>query len=146
SNSQLHQTQGELEQSQLELHQTQGELEQSQAQLHQTQGELERLKVPQALHAQADVQSPTHRYRLLLWEGWYAYHKGDLKGTAHFLKESLNCTPLSPTETVLDWLEKFSQFSSEKGVHLDTNSLINSAEWKELMRRSLNGKLSVAVG
>ena len=144
SQAQLHQTQGLLAQSQLELHQTQGELEQFQAQLHQTQGELERLKVPQALHAQADLQSPT-QYRLLLWEGWYAYHKGDLKGMAHFLKESLKCTPLSPTETVLDWLEKFSQFSSEKGVHLDTNSLINSAEWKELMRRSLNGKLSVAV-
>ncbi|MEG5195428.1 hypothetical protein [Microcoleus sp. A6-C5] len=144
SQAQLHQTEGELEQSRSQLHQTEGELEQSQAQRHQTQGELERLKVPQAFHTQADVQSPT-QYRLLLWEGWYAYHKGDLKGTAHFLKESLNCTPLSPTETVLNWLETFSQFSAEKGVHLDTNSLINSAEWKELMRRSLNGKLSVAV-
>ena len=145
SQAQLHQTQEEFEQSQAQLHQTQEEFEQSQAQLHQTQGELERLlKVPPALHAQADVQSQT-QYKLLLWEGWYAYHRGDLKRTVHFLKESLNCTPLSPTETVLDWLEKFSQFSSEKGVHLDTNSLINSAEWKELIRHSLNGKLSVAV-
>ncbi|MEG5041804.1 chromosome partitioning protein ParA, partial [Microcoleus sp. B3-D3] len=115
------------------------------AQLHQTQGELERLKLPPVIHRQADVQQSQTQYKLLLWEGWYAYHKGDQNGMAHFLKESLKCTPLSPTETILDWLEKFSQFSSEKGVHLDTNSLINSAEWKELMRRSLNGKVSVAV-
>ncbi|MEG4043674.1 chromosome partitioning protein ParA, partial [Microcoleus sp. Pol17C2] len=133
------------EQSQAQLHQTQGELEQSQAQLHQTQRELERLKLPPVMHRQADVQQSQTQYKLLLWEGWYAYHKGDLNGMANFLKESLKCTPLSPTETILDWLEKFSQFSSEKGVHLDTNSLINSAEWKELMRRSLNGKVSVAV-
>jgi multidrug resistance efflux pump len=144
SQAQLHHTQGELEQSQAQLHHTQGELEQSQAQLHHTQGELERLKFPQVMNRQADAQSQTE-YKLLLREGWYAYYKGDLKGMAHFLKESLKCTPLTPTETILDWLENFAKFSSEKGCDTDTNSLINSVEWKELTRRSLNGKTSLLM-
>ena len=144
SQSQLHQTQGELEQSQSQLHQTLGELEQSQTQLHQTQGELERLKFQPIAHRQADVQSQT-QYEFLLWEAWSAYHKGDLKGMAHFLKESFKCTPFSPTETILNWLESLAHFSSDKGYNLDTNSLINSVEWKELTRRTLtNGKVTLS--
>jgi len=139
-----HQTQSELEQSQLQLHQTQSELEQSQLQLHQTQSELERLKFSQAMVIETDVKSQM-QYKLLLWEGWYAYCKGDRAGMANFLKESLKCTPFSTTETVLNWLENFARFSSEKGDILDTNTLVNSAEWKELMRRSINCKTALTI-
>jgi hypothetical protein len=138
------QTQSELEQSQLHLHQTQSELEQSQLQLHQTQSELERLKFSQAMVRESDVKSQM-QYKHLLWEGWYAYCKGDRAGMANFLKESLKCTPFSTTETVLNWLETFTRFSSEKGDILDTNTLVNSAEWKELMRRSINGKTALTI-
>jgi exonuclease VII large subunit len=138
--SQLHQTQEELEQSQSQLHQTQAELEQSQSQLHQTQAEGERLQFQEAMVGDSDLRIQLD-YKLLVWKAWHAHHKGDMKGMAHFLKESLKCTPFSATETVLKWLESFAHFSSEKGYHLDTNSLINSAEWNELMRRGLhNGK------
>ncbi|WP_332999757.1 SAM-dependent methyltransferase [Microcoleus sp. A2-C5] len=139
-----HQTQSELEQSQLQLHQTQSELEQSQLQLHQTQSELERLKFSQARVRETEVKSQM-QYKDLLWEGWYAYCKGDRAGMANFLKESLKCTPFSTTETVLNWLENFARFSSEKGEILDTNTLVNSAEWKELMRRSINGKTALTI-
>ncbi|MEG4091155.1 hypothetical protein [Microcoleus sp. Pol12B4] len=144
SQLQLHQTQSELEQFQLQLHQTQSELEQSQLQLHQTQSELERLKFSQARVRETEVKSQM-QYKDLLWEGWYAYCKGDRAGMANFLKESLKCTPFSTTETVLNWLENFARFSSEKGDILDTNSLVNSAEWKELMRRSINGKTVLTI-
>ena len=138
--AQLHQAQAELEQSHAQLHQTQAELEQSHARLHQTQAEGEKLKFQEALVGDSDLRIQLD-YKLLVWEAWHAHHKGDMKGMAHFLKESLKCTPFSATETVLKWLESFAQFSSEKGYHLDTNSLINSAEWNELMRRGLhNGK------
>jgi SAM-dependent methyltransferase len=85
SQSLLYQTQSELEQSQLQLHQTQSELEQSQLQLHQTQSELERLKFSQAMVRETEVKSQT-QYKLLLWDGWYAYCKGDMNGMANFLK------------------------------------------------------------
>ena len=138
--AQLHQTQAELEQSQSQLHQTQAELKQSQSQLHQTQAQGEKLQFQEAMVGDSDLRIQLD-YKLLVWEAWHAHHKGDLKGMAHFLKESLKCTPFSATETVLKWLDSFAQFSSEKGYHLDTNSLINSAEWNELMRRGLhNGK------
>ncbi|MEG5118233.1 hypothetical protein QUB74_06815 [Microcoleus sp. A2-C2] len=139
-----HQTQSELAQFQLQLHQTQSELEQSQLQLHQTQSELERLKFSQARVRETEVKSQM-QYKDLLWEGWYAYCKGDRAGMANFLKESLKCTPFSTTETVLNWLENFARFSSEKGEILDTNTLVNSAEWKELMRRSINGKTALTI-
>ncbi|MEG4912189.1 hypothetical protein [Microcoleus sp. B7-D4] len=144
SQLQLHQTQSELEQSQLQLHETQSELEQSQLQLHATQSELERLKFSQARVRETEVKSQM-QYKDLLWEGWYAYCKGDRAGMANFLKESLKCTPFSTTETVLNWLENFACFSSEKGDILDTNTLVNSAEWKELMRRSINGKTALTI-
>ena len=144
SQLQLHQTRSELEQSQALHHQTQGELEQSQLHLHQTQSEWERLKFSQAMVRESDVKSQM-QYKHLLWEGWYAYCKGDRAGMANFLKESLKCTPFSTTETVLNWLETFTRFSSEKGDILDTNTLVNSAEWKELMRRSINGKTALTI-
>jgi hypothetical protein len=139
-----HQTQGELEQSQLQLHQTQSELEQSQLQLPQTLSELERLKFSQAMVRESDVKSQMP-YQHLLWEGWYAYGKGDRAEMANFLKESLKFTPFLTTETVLSWLETCASFSSEKGDILDTNTLVKSAEWKELMRRSINGKTALTV-
>jgi len=139
-----HQTQSELAQFQLELHQTHGQLEQSQLQLHQTESELERLKFSPARVRETELKSQM-QYKDLLWEGWYAYCKGDRAGMANFLKESLKCTPFSTTETVLNWLENFARFSSEKGEILDTNTLVNSAEWKELMRRSINGKTALTI-
>ena len=144
SQSQLHQIQSELEQSQALHHQSQNELEQSQLQLHQIQSEFEKLKFWQAIVRETDVKSQV-QYKLLLWEGWYAYCKGDRAGMANFLKESLKCTPFSTTETVLNWLQNFAGFSSEKGDMFDTNTLVNSAEWKELMRRSIHGKTALTI-
>ncbi|WP_445244864.1 hypothetical protein [Microcoleus sp. OTE_8_concoct_300] len=123
------QTQSELEQSQLQLHQTQSELEQSQLQLHQAQSELERLKFSQVKVRETEVKSQM-QYKDLLWEGWYAYCKGDRAEMANFLKESLKCTPFSTTETVLNSLEIFTRFSSEKGDILDTNTLVTQQNGK----------------
>jgi len=142
SQSQLHQTQGELEQSQFQLHQTQGELEQSQSQLHQTQGELERSQFQQTVASDIDGQSQM-QYKLLEWEAWYAYHNGDLTKMRECLQQSLKYTPLSPTETVLKWLESFTRFSSEKGYAFDSNSLTSSEDWKQLIRRLMSIKIAL---
>ncbi|MBD1878298.1 glycosyltransferase [Coleofasciculus sp. FACHB-T130] len=55
SQSQLHQTQAELQHSQSQLHQTQAELQHSQSQLHQTQAELQHLQ-SQLHQTQAELQ------------------------------------------------------------------------------------------
>jgi hypothetical protein len=66
-----------------------------------------------------------------------------MAGMAHSLQKSLNFTPFSATETVVNWLESFGRFSLEKGEYLDTNSLSNSPQWKELMKRVLAVKTRV---
>jgi len=122
-----------LEQSHSQLHQTQAVLEQSYSQLRQAQSVLDREGFQQALASQTKPQ--THvEYRLLLWDAWNAYDKGDMTAMAQSLQQSLKCTPLSRTETVVNWLETFTKLSSEKGCEFNTYSLTNSAEWKRLMR------------
>ncbi|MEG4392859.1 hypothetical protein [Microcoleus sp. BROC3] len=135
-------TRKELEQSQSQLHSTRKELEESQSQLHKTAGQLERWRFQENAVKNPDENNPV-QYGVLVWEAWYAYRNNDRAGMSHSLQKSLNCTPFSPTETIVNWLENFGRFSLEKGEYLDTNSLSNSLEWKELMRRVLAVKTTV---
>ncbi|MBD0340525.1 MAG: glycosyltransferase family 4 protein, partial [Microcoleus sp. Co-bin12] len=73
------------------------------------------------------------RYNFLVWKAWHAYCQEDLIGMQNRLQESLQCTPFFSTETMLNWIESFGNFSSSKGHHLDTYSLTNSAEWQQLV-------------
>ncbi|MEG4168011.1 MULTISPECIES: glycosyltransferase [unclassified Microcoleus] len=73
------------------------------------------------------------RYSFLVWKAWHAYCQEDLIGMQKWLQESLLCTPFLSTETLLNWIEFFGNFSSAKGHNLDTYSLINSAEWQQLV-------------
>jgi glycosyltransferase involved in cell wall biosynthesis len=73
------------------------------------------------------------RYSFLVWKAWHAYCQEDLIGMQKWLQESLQCTPFLSTETLLNWIECFGNFSSSKGHHLDTYSLTNSAEWQQLV-------------
>ena len=76
-------------------------------------------------------------YTLLVWDAWYAYQNGDVGKMQKCLQESLKCTPSSQTETIVNWLESFANFSLEKGRQLDTYSLTNSEEWKQLVRQAV---------
>jgi ubiquinone/menaquinone biosynthesis C-methylase UbiE/septal ring factor EnvC (AmiA/AmiB activator) len=134
SQSQQAQTGAKLAQAQAQLNETDAVLEQSQSQLHQTQEVLERWLFKQNLVATHTEGQIAMQYKLLLWDAWYAYRKGDMAGVAERLQQSLKCTPLSRTETVVNWLESFAKFSSEKGYEFDSYSLTSSVEWKQLMR------------
>ncbi|MBD1828744.1 glycosyltransferase [Microcoleus vaginatus GB1-A2] len=72
-------------------------------------------------------------YYYLVWKAWEACGRGDVSGMVENLQSSWKCTPLLPTETILSWLQNFVVFSSEKGVKLDTYSLIHSEAWQELI-------------
>jgi len=78
------------------------------------------------------IESRVH-YSSLVWNAWQAYCQEDLSGMQKWLQESLQYTPFLTTETVLNWVEYFGNFSSAKGHYLDTYSLINSAEWQQLV-------------
>ena len=152
SHCQLYQVQGEVEQtkallnqSQAQLHRTEAVLEQSLVQQNETQEQLNRLRFEQAIASQSNDQSHKH-YELLVWDAWYAYQNSDMTKMRECLQQSIKCTPFSHTETVLNWLDSFAKFSSEKGCELNTYSLTNSEEWKQLMRPVLGArKITLAI-
>ena len=80
------------------------------------------------------IESRVH-YSSLVWNAWQAYCQEDLSGMQKWLQESLQYTPFLSTETLLNWVEYFGNFSSAKGHYLDTYSLITSTEWQQLVER-----------
>jgi ABC-type transporter Mla subunit MlaD len=150
----LQQTQEELGQTRTQYQSLLNELKQSQSQLHHTQRELEQLKseffpthvelvttqVPQQYASSGSQSQQAIQYRLLVSDAWYGYQNGDLTKMAQCLQDSLKFTPFSQTETIVNWLDNFAKFSSEKGGGFDTHSLTNSQEWQQLMRRLVSVK------
>ena len=139
SRFQHHQTQAQLagEKSQTDkikadLYQAQAELEQLKAQLSLTQVELVRNRFQQQHMATEPRSENDVKYKLLVWDAWYAYQNSDLNKMQQCLQESLKFTSVSRTESLLKWLESFCQFSRENGHHFDTYVLTNSQEWKQL--------------
>ncbi|MGB7890813.1 MAG: glycosyl transferase, partial [Microcoleus sp.] len=80
----------------------------------------------------AKIENRVH-YSSLVWKAWQAYCEKDQSEMQKSLKESLKYTPFLNTETLLNWVEYFGNFSSAKGHTLDTYSLINSGEWQQLV-------------
>ena len=166
--SQLHQTQAKLEQSQSQLHQTQAELEQSQSQLHQTElffqqsqvqlnqiqekledtlsqlqhtsNELERLQFQQVIIVSNSGSESQMEYKLLVGDAWCAYQKANMAKMQYLLHKSLKCSPTSRTETILNWLDSFSEYAGKKGIQFDTESLVKSEAWQQLLKQIISVK------
>jgi len=132
--SQLVQVQEESQHYQSQLVHVQEESQNYQSQLVQVQEELDRSHFQQYAVSDTGVESQMP-YKLLVWDAWYAYQNGNLTKMQEYLHESLKCTACSRTETLVNWLDSFAKFSSEKGNQLNTYALTNSLEWKELTMR-----------
>jgi glycosyltransferase involved in cell wall biosynthesis len=129
-NTQLHSANKDLENLSTELNQVKMDLERVNDQSIHTQKDLEKVQRDQA----GNEEIITNRnYNLLIKKAVDAYEKKDLSMMAQYLEESLEHTPLSVTETVLDWLESLCNFSCKKG-NFDIYSLTKSEEWDRLMR------------
>jgi hypothetical protein len=107
--------------------------------MQQFQSQINRLEFQQDIAINTNGHSK-NQYEILVSEAWYAYHTGAITKMQDNLKQSLKCSPFSPTNTVSNWLESFTKFSGDKGQNLDTLGLTNLAEWKQLMRLVLNVK------
>ena len=140
SYSQLVQVQEESQHYQSQLVQVQEESQNYQSQLVQVQEELDRSHFQQYALSDQGVESQIP-YTLLVRDAWYAYQSGDLKKMQQCLQESFKITPISRTESVVNWLESFCQFSAEKGQPFDTYSLTNSQEWKQLVGLTIAQKV-----
>ena len=117
-----------------QLAQVQEESQHYQSQLVQVQEEFNLSNVQKYAISNTGIQPSQMPYSLLVWDAWYAYQKGDVTKMQKCLQESLKCTHFSKTETMMNWLESFAKFSSQKDHQLDAYALTNSEEWKQLMR------------
>lgn len=50
------------------------------------------------------------------------------------LQASFKNTPFSPKETILNWVENFAKFSSDREKPFDTYGLICSDAWEQVSR------------
>jgi len=131
-----------LEKSVTQLSQRTEELGRSQSQLHQTQEELGRLHIQEAIAR--ETEDPNQRqYKLLVWDAWNAYVNGDKRQMQKCLQESLKSTPFLKTETALNWLQNFVQFSANQDEKFDPSCLTNSAEWQHSVRWLQKPKIRV---
>ncbi len=143
--SQFQQTNRDLKQKQAQVNQLQTELKRSQSQMYQLQIELaqsqlqiEQIQERQRLEQTIADDPKKHNemdYNLLIWDAWNAYRNGKLPQMKAHLQKALKLTKTSPSETILTWLESFSKLSLAQGMELDSHSLTNSDEWKQLMRQ-----------
>lgn len=95
--------------------------------------------IKQALSAEPEIQNVSKsiqqlenrvHYGSLVWDAWCSYRQGDSGEMALYLEKSLKYTPFLPTETVLNWLANFENFSRGKGEYFDPESLNNLSEWE----------------
>ena len=137
----LNSQQTELANRTFNLAKVESQLHQKQSELDQNQKQLYRLRFERFL-ASDNTNSPKQtQYRLLVWDAWYAYQHGDYGQMVKSLQQSLQHTPLSRTETMVNWLESFANFSSENGSGFDSSKLIGMSEWQQLTRQSMLSKV-----
>ena len=72
-------------------------------------------------------------YQKFVWLAWHAYCQNNLVDMSRYLELSLDITPLSRIDTVLHWIQSFSQLSSSKPGEFNHNSLIQTDEWQQVI-------------
>ncbi|MGE5658360.1 MAG: glycosyltransferase [Actinomycetota bacterium] len=98
---------------------------------------------PSSFHLPAATESRL-RYSFLVWQAWEAYCQGDRQRMVERLRESGQRSPFLGTETVLNWVASFTKFAEEKGVEVDTYSLIDSVEWKQLIEGTVSWEMALS--
>ncbi|AFZ35719.1 glycosyl transferase family 2 [Stanieria cyanosphaera PCC 7437] len=74
------------------------------------------------------------RYGTLVWIAWYLYYTDHPVEMTDYLKRAWQYRPFSAIATVTNWVESFAQFSHNWGIKFDTNTLIQSPQWQELVQ------------
>ncbi|KKD38741.1 glycosyltransferase family 2 protein [Limnoraphis robusta] len=73
------------------------------------------------------------RYSTLVWSSWYLYYTGFSPEMVQYLQKSWHHSPYLAVETVMNWMESFTQYSMNLGDDFDADKLSEIPEWKMLM-------------
>ena len=96
-------------------------------------GESDSFSISPKLKKQLQQVDSLLKYYYLVWKAWDAYNNGDMSEMVNNLQSAWACTPYFTTETIFDWVKNFGIFAAEKGVNFDTNELINSRSWQQVI-------------
>ncbi|VXD22702.1 Glycosyl transferase [Planktothrix serta PCC 8927] len=81
-------------------------------------------------------------YDRWVWLAWRMYRDGYHNLMIECLEKSIEYTFFPLTETISHWLDAFQNIASDYGEKVDTYALINSQEWKSVIDKIMNPKLS----
>jgi cellulose synthase/poly-beta-1,6-N-acetylglucosamine synthase-like glycosyltransferase len=105
--------------------------------VHQQVEELEQVSTEffQSVEGRAEFEKweGRSRFQSLVWSAWQLYRYGYVEDALHCLRNSLNYTQFMKSETILQWVEQFSAYSSECEVTLDLHALISSPSWRDVI-------------
>ncbi|NER01932.1 MAG: hypothetical protein F6K17_04405 [Okeania sp. SIO3C4] len=78
------------------------------------------------------------KYNGLIWLGWSEYNAGDFQKMKNYLVKSLEFSPYTSVETIVNWVEHFTQFAKEQGCEFNVDKFSDSQEWKSLIEYVLH--------
>jgi len=73
------------------------------------------------------------RYSTLVWSSWYLYYTGFPREMVQYLQKSWHHSPYLAVETLINWMESFTQYSMNLGDDFDADKLGEIPEWQMLM-------------
>ena len=77
------------------------------------------------------------RFHTMVWCAWRLYHTGHVQEMSNYLYQSYDYSAKYPTETVLSWIESFTNYAAEYGNKFDADALTSSYEWQSLVQKCL---------
>lgn len=120
----------ELDLKLTQLHKTQEELVDCQLELRQQAIALEK-------HEKQNTVISTKTYQDLVRQAWSAYCQTNHFEMANLLQQSTTHTDLSKTAMILDWLSQFSKFSQTTQQPFNEQELTRSTEWNQLVTKTM---------
>lgn len=79
------------------------------------------------------IKSPA-QYNSLVWLAWSNYNIGNFEKMKNYLAKSLEYSPYTSVETIVNWAEHFTQFAREQGCEFNVDKLSDSQEWEQLIK------------
>jgi glycosyltransferase involved in cell wall biosynthesis len=76
-------------------------------------------------------------FHSFVWMAWSLYENGHPREMAQILEDSLQHTWLSPTETILQWIESFAEHFARQNRTFDARTLVEQTEWQQAAFRAL---------
>ncbi|WP_245927208.1 glycosyltransferase [Aphanothece hegewaldii] len=74
------------------------------------------------------------RYGTFVWIAWYLYSTGHPALMAEYLKKAWLSKPYLPTDSIINWIESFSKYSSNLGETFDAYCFTSLPEWQDLTK------------